>query len=143
MNSRLNSSGSNAQPPFISWSQGCGHRTSHHGAHPIAARVIVNRVWQFHYGEGLVRTPSDFGVMGDEPIHDRLLDWLAAEFVENGWSMKHLHRLLDSLWTDLWIRSPPQRRRRAPRASARAHSSVYRILKADRDQQRQPRKRAP
>ncbi len=56
---------------------------------------------------------------------------------------KHLHRLLDSLWTNRWIRSPPQRRRPAPRASARTHSSVYRILKADRDQQRQPRKRAP
>jgi len=56
---------------------------------------------------------------------------------------EHLHRLLDTLWTDRWIRSPPQCRRPSPRAKARTHSSVYRIVKADRDQKRQPRKRTP
>ncbi len=61
---------------------------------PLTARVIVNRVWQFHFGEGLVRTPSDFGVMGDKPTHPELLDYLTTWFVENGWSIKKLHRLI-------------------------------------------------
>lgn len=60
----------------------------------LALRVIVNRVWQHHFGEGLVRSPSDFGKMGADPTHPELLDWLAAEFPRRGWSLKWLHKLL-------------------------------------------------
>jgi hypothetical protein len=61
---------------------------------PLTARVMVNRIWQHHFGEGLVRTPSDFGVMGEKPTHPELLDWLASRFVEQGWSFKKMHRLI-------------------------------------------------
>ena len=63
-------------------------------ANPLAARVMVNRIWHHHFGRGIVATPSDFGMMGERPTHPELLDWLAAEFMDNGWSVKHVHRLI-------------------------------------------------
>jgi hypothetical protein len=61
---------------------------------PLTARVMVNRVWQYHFGEGIVSTPSDFGYNGGRPSHPELLDWLATEYVRNGWHLKPLHRLI-------------------------------------------------
>ncbi|HUG93342.1 MAG TPA: PSD1 and planctomycete cytochrome C domain-containing protein, partial [Planctomycetaceae bacterium] len=63
---------------------------------PLFARVIVNRLWQFHFGVGIVETPNDFGFNGGRPSHPELLDWLAAELVDNGWSLKHLQRRIVS-----------------------------------------------
>ncbi len=60
----------------------------------LPARVIANRLWQWHFGVGLSSSPSDFGVMGDEPTHPELLDWLARQFVSDGWSLKRFHRLV-------------------------------------------------
>jgi hypothetical protein len=70
---------------------------------PLTARVMVNRLWQHHFGRGLVSTPSDFGKMGVLPSHPQLLDWLADEFIRSGWSVKHLQRLI--LNSNTWQQS--------------------------------------
>ncbi len=63
-------------------------------ANPMTARVMVNRMWQHHFGRGIVGTPSDFGRNGDRPTHPELLDWLANKFTDGGWSLKKMHRLM-------------------------------------------------
>ena len=61
---------------------------------PMTPKVMVNRIWQYHFGRGIVRTPNDFGNLGEKPTHPELLDYLAATFVENGWSIKKMHKLM-------------------------------------------------
>ena len=79
-----------------------------HGAGALVARVIVNRLWQHHMGRGIVGTPSDFGAQGDRPTHPELLDWLACELIDKGWSLKAIHReiLLSAAYQRLSNRDP-------------------------------------
>ena len=65
-----------------------------HGAGKRLARVIVNRLWHYHFGRGIIATPNDFGELGEQPTHPELLDWLAWELIENDWHLKHIHRLI-------------------------------------------------
>lgn len=75
---------------------------------PLTARVVVNRIWQFHFGTGLVDTPSDFGANGSKPTHPELLDWLACELIDHDWSLKHVHRLI--LTSETWRQTSRPRR---------------------------------
>ena len=63
---------------------------------PLTARVVVNHLWQIVFGAGLVRTPEDFGLQGEQPTHPGLMDWLAVELIESGWDLRHLIRLMVS-----------------------------------------------
>jgi hypothetical protein len=91
-----------------------------HSDHPLTARVMANRIWQHHFGIGLVETASDFGRMGQPPSHPELLDWLAVEFVESGWSVKHLHRTI--VLSQAYLQSS------RPRAAASRIDSQSRLL---------------
>jgi hypothetical protein len=85
---------------------------------PLTARVIVNRLWQHHFGTGLVDTPSDLGANGTKPTHPELLDWMARELIENGWSLKHIHRLI--LTSNTWQQdSRPRKEEAAVDAASR------------------------
>lgn len=72
---------------------------------PLTARTIVNRIWQYHFGKGLVKTANNFGVKGSKPTHPELLDWLTADFIRNGWKIKRMHRLI--MDSDVYQRSGP------------------------------------
>jgi len=74
---------------FASWMT-----DTQHGAGRLVARVIVNRLWHHHFGQGIVATPNDFGFPGERPTHPRLLDWLASDLIANGWKLKRLHKLI-------------------------------------------------
>jgi hypothetical protein len=87
---------------------------------PLTARVIVNRVWHYHFGCGLVSTTSDFGKNGEKPSHPELLDWLASEFMANGWSLKWLHRQI--------LLSSTYQQSSFPRAEAMAIDAQSRLL---------------
>lgn len=87
---------------------------------PLTARVMVNRLWLYHFGEGLVSTPSDFGKNGAAPSHPELLDFLASELMSNGWSLKHIHRLI--------VNSATFRQSSAARADCLAKDAGSRLL---------------
>ena len=87
---------------------------------PLTARVIVNRLWHYHFGTGIVDTPSDFGYMGGRPTHPELLDWLASRLIESGWRLKPIHRLI--------MASQAYQQSSAPRAEAIAVDADSRLL---------------
>ena len=89
----------NEKPPEKAWETGVGRRTAladwiTKPDHPLTGRVVMNRLWQFHFGKPLADAPSDFGIMGYEPTHPELLDWLATELPKQGWKLKPLHKML-------------------------------------------------
>jgi hypothetical protein len=92
---------------------------------PLTARVLVNRVWMHHFGAGLVRTPGDFGMRGEPPTHPELLDFLAATFMENGWSIKKLHRSI--LLSSTYQQSCEWQRRQVPAAPSSQSSDPYEV----------------
>ena len=112
-----------SQPTFSSTGDSSGRRLAlarwiASPENPLTARVLVNRVWQQHLGQGLVRTGGDFGSMGDRPSHPELLDWLASRFIEEGWSLKKLHTLImtsntyrmDKTPVDEYLEADPENR---------------------------------
>ena len=95
---------------------------------PLFARVMMNRVWQYHFGQGLVKTPSDFGVRSGQPSHPELLDWLAIEFAERKWSLKAMHKLM--MTSDAYRRSsnvPEAARQQDPANALLSHMSRRRL----------------
>src|SRR5256714_4139257 len=90
---------------------------------PLTARVMVNRIWQYHFGKGLMSSPSDFGRRGGTPSHPELLDWLATEFVDNGWSMKKLHKLL--MTSSVYLQSSEVSKEATDRDAANVYLSHF------------------
>ena len=104
-------------------------------ANPLLPRVLVNRLWQHHFGEGLVRTVDDFGVMGQRPSHPELLDWLAGEFLARGWSLKAMHQV-DGHLQQLPDDQRPAGRRRTARPGKCVSSPNERAAAGGRDDPR-------
>ena len=95
---------------------------------PLTARVTVNRYWQMYFGAGLVRTPEDFGLQGEAPTHPELLDWLAVEFIESGWDVKHLQRLIVTSATYRQSSdTTPERIRRDPENRLLSRATRFRL----------------
>ncbi|MDE0293781.1 MAG: DUF1553 domain-containing protein, partial [Bryobacterales bacterium] len=92
--------------------------------HPLTARVAVNRIWQHHFGAGIVATPENFGKLGAQPTHPKLLDWLAVDFMQNGWKMKRLHRLI--MTSTVYRQS--SRQTDAVHAAAKARDPLNKLL---------------
>ncbi|MEO7650638.1 MAG: DUF1553 domain-containing protein, partial [Bryobacteraceae bacterium] len=97
-------------------------------ANPLTARVMANRIWKHHFGQGIVRTPDNFGKTGDAPTHPELLDYLASRFIESGWSVKAMHRLI--LLSETYRQSSTQSQAAAktdPRNLLLSHAPVRRL----------------
>ena len=103
-------------------------------ANPLSARVMVNRIWQGHFGRGLVPTSDNFGVSGERPTHPNLLDWLATRFIDSGWSVKAMHRLiLNSATWQQGSQVPPVIRQPGNKQESIAHSAPSVAPSADPD----------
>ncbi len=122
------------------------HSTSHDGGsgrlelarrmvdpatNPLTPRVLVNRLWKHHFGDGIVKTPDDFGAMGRKPTHPELLDWLASEFVERGWSLKAMHRLMVTSSTYRMVSTPQGDAERVDPTNQLLHRMNVRRLEAE------------
>ena len=96
--------------------------------HPLTARVLVNRIWRWHFGRGLVRTTDNFGLLGERPSHPGLLDWLALRFMQDGWSIKRLHRVivLSATYGQSTV-ADPLTRKRDPENSLLGRARVRRL----------------
>ena len=98
---------------------------------PLVPRVLVNRLWQHHFGEGIVRSIDDFGAMGQKPSHPALLDWLACKLVESGWSIKAIHRLMLTSNTYRMSSLPDARAEQVDPGNALLHRMNVRRLEAE------------
>jgi hypothetical protein len=94
---------------------------------PLTARVMVNRIWQHHFGRGLVGSPSDFGTHGQKPDHPELLDWLASEFMAQGWSVKRMHKLILTSAAYRQSSSPPPAQLKAGAAADPENRLLWRM----------------
>jgi mono/diheme cytochrome c family protein len=100
-------------------------------ANPLTPRVLVNRLWKHHFGDGIVKTTDDFGAMGQKPSHPELLDWLATEFVGRGWSIKTMHRLMVTSSTYRMVSIPQGDAERVDPTNAYLHRMNVRRLEAE------------
>ena len=121
------------KPPFPEGTSKTGRRLAlarwlTSNEHPLTARVMVNRIWYHHFGTGLVKTLENFGVKGERPSHPELLDWLAVKFVEQGWSIKNVHRLMmNSLTYRQANRITPEMQQHDPQNRLLSHMPVRRM----------------